>query len=78
METMGALAITAHLHDNHGEKDEHLLPFSGTIDWKKLLKVMPPKLPLLLELREQPSGSPTFDEIRSAFDALEQARENSE
>jgi hypothetical protein len=34
-------------------------------------------LPILLELREQPSGSPTFDEIRAAFDALEQARENS-
>jgi sugar phosphate isomerase/epimerase len=78
METMGALAITSHLHDNHGEKDEHLLPYAGTIEWGKLLKVMPPELPLLLELREQPNGSPTFDEIRAAFDALEQARENSE
>jgi sugar phosphate isomerase/epimerase len=78
METMGALAITTHLHDNHGEKDEHLLPFAGAIEWGTLLKVMPPELPLLLELREQPNGSPTFDEIRAAFDALEQARENSE
>jgi sugar phosphate isomerase/epimerase len=77
METMGALAITAHLHDNHGEKDEHLIPYAGTIEWEKLLKAMPPELPLMLELREQPSGSPTFDEIRTAFDALEQARENS-
>jgi sugar phosphate isomerase/epimerase len=78
METMGSLAITTHLHDNHGEKDEHLLPYAGAIEWGKLLKAMPPELPLLLELREQPSGSPTFDEIRAAFDALEQARENSE
>lgn len=77
METMGALAITAHLHDNHGEKDEHLLPYAGTIEWEKLLKAMPPDLPLLLELREQPSGLPRLDEIRAAFDALEQARENS-
>jgi len=22
-----------HLHDNHGEKDEHLLPYEGEIDW---------------------------------------------
>ena len=22
-----------HLHDNHGEKDEHLIPFEGTINW---------------------------------------------
>lgn len=78
METMGALAITSHLHDNHGEKDEHLLPYAGTIDWEKLMKAMPPELPILLELREQSNGSPTFDEIRAAFDALEQARENPE
>jgi sugar phosphate isomerase/epimerase len=78
METMGALAISSHLHDNHGDKDEHLLPYAGTIEWKKLMKVMPSEMPLLLELREQPNGSPTFDEIRAAFDALEQARENSE
>jgi sugar phosphate isomerase/epimerase len=77
LETMGSLAITAHLHDNHGDKDEHLLPYAGTIDWEKLLKAMPQDLPVLLELREQPSGSPTFQEIRAAFDALEQARENS-
>jgi sugar phosphate isomerase/epimerase len=77
LETMGALAITAHLHDNHGDKDEHLLPYSGTIEWEKLMKAMPAELPILLELREQPSGSPTFGEIRAAFDALEQARENS-
>jgi sugar phosphate isomerase/epimerase len=77
LETMGSLAITTHLHDNHGEKDEHLLPFAGTIEWEKLMKAMPPELPILLELREQPSGSPSFQEIRAAFDALEQARENS-
>ena len=26
-----------HLHDNHGEKDEHLIPFEGTIDWEWLM-----------------------------------------
>lgn len=26
-----------HLHDNHGEKDEHLIPFEGTIDWDWLM-----------------------------------------
>lgn len=25
-----------HLHDNLGEKDQHLIPFEGTIDWKWL------------------------------------------
>ena len=27
-----------HLHDNMGKKDEHLLPFDGTIDWEYVLK----------------------------------------
>lgn len=22
-----------HVHDNHGKRDEHLMPFSGTVDW---------------------------------------------
>jgi sugar phosphate isomerase/epimerase len=77
LETMRALAITTHLHDNHGEKDEHLLPFTGKIDWDKLMKAMPAELPAMLELREQSPHEPSFDAIRAAFDALEQARDNS-
>jgi len=26
-----------HLHDNHGEKDEHLIPGDGSIDWDELM-----------------------------------------
>src|SRR6202158_2876897 len=51
------LIVGVHLHDNPGEKDEHLPPFDGTIDWTaaiKLLKTAPEKtLPLLLELKEK-------------------------
>lgn len=82
METMRGLAVTAHIHDNHGEKDEHLLPFKGTIAWKELLRAMPANLPGVLELREQSSHDqgphePSFDDIRAAFEALERARDNS-
>ena len=27
-----------HLHDNHGTKDEHLLPFDGNINWLNIIK----------------------------------------
>lgn len=27
-----------HLHDNHGDCDEHLIPFMGNIDYKKLMR----------------------------------------
>ena len=28
----------SHVHDNHGEKDEHLWPFEGTLDWHALIE----------------------------------------
>lgn len=30
--------FAVHLHDNHGEKDEHLLPMDGNLDWEATLK----------------------------------------
>lgn len=30
---VGDRLYTVHIHDNHGAKDEHLLPTRGTIDW---------------------------------------------
>ena len=33
LRTVGDHLITLHLHDNHGERDEHLLPGRGTVDW---------------------------------------------
>lgn len=29
---------TAHVHDNNGEKDEHLWPFEGTLNWPALIE----------------------------------------
>ncbi|MDH7569743.1 MAG: sugar phosphate isomerase/epimerase family protein [Armatimonadota bacterium] len=31
--------VTMHLHDNHGQKDEHLLPGMGGIDWRAFTAV---------------------------------------
>jgi sugar phosphate isomerase/epimerase len=51
------LVASVHLHDNHGEKDEHLPPYEGTIDWGTaipLLKSAPQgDLPVVLELKEK-------------------------
>jgi sugar phosphate isomerase/epimerase len=66
--------VTTHIHDNHGEKDEHLLPYEGTIDWDAALGAFaraPEPLPLVLELKEQSPGVPSLDQIRVAFDKLE-------
>ena len=54
---MKALVASVHLHDNHGEKDEHLLPYEGSIHWESaipLLKSAPNgELPVVLELKEK-------------------------
>ena len=33
IETLSGHLWTTHVHDNNGRRDEHLLPYAGTIDW---------------------------------------------
>jgi sugar phosphate isomerase/epimerase len=45
--------VSTHVHDNGGAKDDHLLPFEGTIDWQTTvrdLKSVTPSPPILFEL----------------------------
>src|SRR5271156_3835569 len=71
------LVISAHIHDNHGEKDEHLPPYDGTIDWEsavKTLKSAPePDLPLTLELKERtgPEAKSPAEQLAAAREALD-------
>jgi sugar phosphate isomerase/epimerase len=80
-EPLRDLIAGAHIHDNHGEKDEHLAPFDGSIDWLAaiaLLKTVPlPDLPLLLELKEKtgPDAPPLTQQLeaaRKSMDRIEQ------
>jgi len=82
LESMRERVVTAHIHDNHGEKDEHLLPFDGTIDWPATLAALPPETPLTLELRapeqllgaDAPEPAALLEAGRAALDRLEQAQ----
>ena len=51
------LVSSVHLHDNHGEKDEHLPPYDGSIDWPGAIRLLKSAsqndLPLILELKEK-------------------------
>jgi sugar phosphate isomerase/epimerase len=78
-ETMRDRIVTTHFHDNHGDTDEHLLPFDGTIDWDAALKLVaaaPNPLPFVIELKEQAAGSPAMSQIRAALDKLERELES--
>lgn len=79
---MRDLVASIHLHDNHGEKDEHLPPYDGTIDWNAavpLLRSTPlENLPIVLELKEKfgPDASSPAEQLaaaRIAFDKFETA-----
>ena len=76
------LIASVHLHDNHGEKDEHLPPYDGSIDWTAaipLLKSAPVEnLPVVLELKEKfaPESLSPEEQLaaaRAAFDKFESA-----
>jgi sugar phosphate isomerase/epimerase len=78
---MKALVDSVHLHDNHGEKDEHLLPYEGSIHWESailLLKSAPNGgLPVVLELKEKfgldaPSVPEQLHAARVAFERFEE------
>ena len=77
------LVSSAHLHDNHGEKDEHLPPYDGSIYWPDAIKLLKSAaqnggLPLILELKQK-SGhdAPTVSEqlaaARKSLDRFEKA-----
>jgi sugar phosphate isomerase/epimerase len=76
------LTSSVHLHDNRGEKDEHLPPYDGTIDWPAAIKILQSapqtSLPLVLELKEKtgpeaPSAAEQLTAARKSLDRLEKA-----
>lgn len=75
--------VSAHIHDNHGEKDEHLAPYNGTIDWAaalKLLRTTPAAadIPLTLELKEKagPEAPSLAEQLNAAARALDRLQED--
>lgn len=40
LEILGSRLRAVHIADNHGERDEHLLPFSGSIDWGEAMTAL--------------------------------------
>jgi sugar phosphate isomerase/epimerase len=73
-EIMRDRVVTTHIHDNHGEKDDHLLPYEGAIDWEAAstaLAAASEPLPIVLELKEHSAGTPALAQVHGTFDKLE-------
>lgn len=72
--------ISVHLHDNHGEKDDHLPPYEGSIAWPEAVRVLKtaaqPEPAIVLELKERgghdaPGVAEQLSAARSALDRFE-------
>jgi len=82
LETIRDLVVTTHVHDNRGERDDHLLPYEGTIDWNVALPALPNDVPFVFELKEPAAAAGsndlqafagTLQGLRTVFDKFEQA-----
>jgi sugar phosphate isomerase/epimerase len=74
-EIVRKVVCSTHVHDNDRNKDLHLWPGQGTIDWKasvELLRSAPQRPPLLLELEEDQKVNP-LEKLTETFDRLETA-----
>jgi sugar phosphate isomerase/epimerase len=67
--------LSTHVHDNAKDRDSHLWPGEGSIDWKEamdLLRSAPQTPPMLLEIEGDEKASP-LEKIKQTFDKLESA-----
>jgi sugar phosphate isomerase/epimerase len=83
-EAMREHIASAHIHDNLGDKDAHLPPHDGSIDWPaalKLFRSLPGgDIPLTLELKEKTGhdASSLPDQITAAAKSLDCLEEDSQ
>ena len=74
-EILRNLVCSTHVHDNTKDKDSHLWPGQGTIDWKEameLLRSAPQTPPVLLEVAEDEKVNP-LEKLEEIFEKLETA-----
>lgn len=80
-EILRELVVSTHVHDNQGDKDEHLYPYDGSIDWPKtirLLRAAPRTIPIVLELRDHGRYARPVEKAVEILDRFEQEWEKRE
>jgi sugar phosphate isomerase/epimerase len=65
---------STHVHDNAGEKDDHLMPYDGGIDWGKTIRdfrAVDGRFPVLFELSDHGPEKTGLARLREVMDKLE-------
>jgi sugar phosphate isomerase/epimerase len=66
--------VSTHVHDNHREKDDHLLPFEGGIDWEQTVRDFRSaegQFPILFELRNYGAERSGFARLRDVMERFQ-------
>ena len=65
--------LSTHVHDNQHEKDDHLMPFEGEIDWAKTVsdfRAVDGQFPILFEIRNYGPEVTNLDKLREVIEKL--------
>lgn len=76
-QTLKERIVSTHVHDNRREKDDHLLPFDGEIDWERTMRdfrTVDGQFPILFELRHYGPELSSLARVREVMDRLEAIR----
>jgi sugar phosphate isomerase/epimerase len=69
--------VSTHVHDNNRDKDAHLLPFQGGIDWEATVRdfhSVDGQFPILFELRNYGPKAPSLAGVREVMERMQAIR----
>lgn len=72
-QTLKSRIVSTHVHDNLKEKDDHLMPFDGGIDWEQTVRDFcgeEGKFPMLFELRNYGPEKSSLARVKETIDRL--------
>jgi sugar phosphate isomerase/epimerase len=73
-ETLRTHIASTHVHDNHGEKDDHLMPFDGDIDWTEAVRDLrrgEGQFPTLFEIRDYGPEKTSLSRLAEVIERME-------
>lgn len=71
--------VSTHVHDNRREKDDHLLPFDGEINWEETVRDFRNangQFPILFELRNYGPEVSSLTRVREVMEKMEAVKQN--
>jgi sugar phosphate isomerase/epimerase len=77
-DTLRQHIASTHVHDNRREKDDHLMPFDGEIDWTEVVRDLGSgegQFPVLFEIRNYGKDLSSLARLAEVMERMEKIRE---